>query len=119
MVAENLKSATNWTQAAGKKTDRMWTVPDNRAVHKGGESLKPGERKRNGKQVKEERIGFYNAERYADPTAYAALNRISRERNRKKTYLDRGVPPFLGKPNVGVKPKREILHIAGFPVFNE
>ena len=43
------------------------------AVHKGGESLKPGERKRNGKQAKEERIGFYNAERYADPTAYAAL----------------------------------------------
>jgi len=81
--------------------------------------MKPGRRKRKRRQPKEERIGFYNAERYADPTAYAALNRIAKERNRKKTYLDRGVPPFLGNPNVGVKPKREMLHIEGFPVFGE
>jgi hypothetical protein len=46
-------------------------------------------------------------------------NGIAKERNRKKTYLDRGVPPFLGNPNVGVKPKREILQIVGFSVFSK
>ena len=115
------KCATYKTQAAGGETDRMWTAPNDRAVHKGGGGvrLKPGKIKRNRRQPKEERISFYNAERYADPTAFVALNRIKKERNRKKTYLDRGVPPFLGNTNVGVKPTREILHILGFPVFSE